>query len=259
MRTKTAACRLAFPAWLVSAFVSALVTAPVPAAAQDRLPPAGDLVAKYVQAIGGRDAVLRPKSSRATGHFEMPGAGLKGDVEVLSADKRVLTTVTLPGLGTVRSGYNGQVGWSIDPMMGARLLTGGELDAMRDQADPLATLRDDSLVKSKETVERSEIDGRSCYKVRLVWTSGRQTYDCYDTATGLLVATIGTQESPMGAIEVTTVMSEYRDFGGVKMPMRLTQSAMGQQQVMTVTDIQFDTVPAGAFELPAEIKALLKK
>jgi hypothetical protein len=241
-------------AWLL-----ALAVVTPAAAQQDQLPAADELIDRYVEALGGREALLRHKSSRAGGHFEMPAAGIKGDLEVLSAAPNlVVTMVTIPGIGVMRTGFDGNVGWSVDPMMGPRLLSGGELQALRDQAHILAAVRDESLFTARETVERTEVDGVSCIEVRLVWKSGRETFDCYSPETGLLVATRARQDSPMGAVEVTTIHGDYREFGRVRLATRLTQQMMGQQQVMTLTSVDFDAVDPKAFTPPPEIQALMK-
>lgn len=233
------------------------IVAAVPAEAQD-LPPAEQLVQRYVQAIGGRDAVLRPQSTRLVGTFSMPANGLNGELEVLAArPNTVMTTVNISEMGTIRSGFDGTVGWAIDPLTGARLLSGAELDAMREQANPLMAVRDPSLFQSMETVERTEMGGQPCYRVRAVTLSGREVFDCYHVDSGLLVAQVATQESPMGSVEVTTTMSDYRDFGGVLTPTTMTQEMMGMQQIIGITGVEHDAVDPSAFALPAEIHALM--
>jgi hypothetical protein len=240
-----------------SVLATLAIVAAVPASAQE-LPPAEQLVERYVQAIGGRDAVLRPQSTRMVGTFSMPAAGLTGDLEVIAAKpNHVVTIVNVPGMGMIRSGFDGTVGWALDPMSGARLLTGPELDAMREQANPLMAVRDPSLFQSMETVERTEMGGQPCYRVRAVTTSGRETFDCYHVDSGLLVAQVATQESPMGSVETTTIMTDYRDFGGVLTPTTITQNMMGMQQIMGVTSVEYDAVDPSAFALPAEIHALM--
>ena len=80
----------------------------------------------------------------------------------------------------------------------------------------------------------------------------------YDVETGLQVGTIRTQESPMGAIEATTVVSDYQDFGGILAPTRTVQSMMGMEQIISVTTVEYDTVDPAVFELPDEIKAMMQ-
>jgi hypothetical protein len=49
---------------------------------------------------------------------------------------------------------------------------------------------------------------------------------------------------------------DYRDFGGVKMPARTVMNVMGQEMVMTVSEMDTNAVPDAVFALPAEIQAL---
>jgi hypothetical protein len=238
---------------------AALTLAPATAVTQTQLPEPQALIARYVDAVGGREAVLRPDASRTLGTFELPAAGLRGALEIVaSAPNRLASKVTIEGLGTMQSGFDGTVAWSLDPMTGARLLTGAEGDALRDQADQLASVRDASLFTTMHTIERTELGGEQCYLVHLVWQSGRESYDCYSAETGLLVATKFQQQSPMGTMDVTTTVSDYREFNGVKMPTRIVQAMMGMQQVMTIISVEFDDVDVSAVEPPAEIRTLIQ-
>lgn len=221
------------------------------------LPPAQDLIDQYVEALGGRDAYLAQGSTHMTGSFSVPAAGMTGGLEVFSDDaERILTIITIPGMGESRTGYDGEVAWSMDPMMGPRILEGMEFEALRDQASPEATLRDAEYFDVRETVELTEVGGDACYKVRLVWKSGRESFDCYSAETGLLIGNMMTQETPMGAIDVTTVIGDYKEFGGIMAPTSMRQQLMGQEQVMTVESIEFGDVDPTIFELPTEIKDL---
>jgi hypothetical protein len=167
--------------------------------------------------------------------------------------------VTISGLGEIRSGFDGENGWSLNPMEGPRLLTGPELVQIRDDAAFDSSLRDPSLVESMETIEKTQAAGRDCYKVRMTWKSGRETFDCFDAENGLLIATWQTAETAMGPIESTVIYSDYKEFGAIRLPSRTTQQVMGQEMVITVTTVDFSAVDASAFTPPAEIKALIKK
>jgi hypothetical protein len=54
------------------------------------------------------------------------------------------------------------------------------------------------------------------------------------------------------------VEADYKPFGKVLYPTRLTSTAMGVQQVLTVSGVEFDKVDPSVFEPPATIKALIK-
>jgi len=89
--------------------------------------------------------------------------------------------------------------------------------------------------------------------------SGRETFDCYSVASGLLIASIGKQDTPMGSVDVTNLLSDYKDFGGQKVATRLTQQVMGQEQVLRINTVEYDAADPALFEMPAAIKALAEK
>jgi len=244
---------------LLRGAVAMVVAAALPtdASAQD-LPPAREVIDRYVEAIGGRDAALQSMSSRTTGSFSMPAMGVTGDLTVLTGeDDQMYTMVNIPGMGQMQSGYTGDVGWSVDPMTGPRLLEGGELDAIREQSDDQYAVRDPALFTSVETVGETEYDGEACWQVAYVWVSGRESTECFSKDTGLLVATTASQESPMGSVDVVTRVSDYQQFGDLLMPTTMRQSMMGQEQVMTIESVEFGTVDASELEPPAAILTLI--
>ena len=230
-----------------------------PAAASAQLPAAADLMAAYNKAIGGEAAFAKYQGMHVTGSFAIPSMGMSAGMEVYSArPNKMLTVSSIPGMGEMRQGFDGETAWGIDPMRGARILQGPELAMIQDQAGFDADLRVMSKFKSAETVEKTTLGGQECYKVKLVWLSGRESYDCYSAANGLLVARIENQESDMGRIEATTLLQDYTDFGGIMIPKKSVVTAMGMEQVLTIEKVEFDAVDAAKFELPAEIKALKK-
>lgn len=238
--------------------VVAVPAAPGVAAAQD-LPAAKELVARYVTAIGGRDAILKYTSIRSTGFFEMPAAGLRGDLRIVQAkDGRTSMRISVPGMGELAGGYDGTTAWSMNPMQGPRLLEGKELAQMKEDAGFLTMLRESPAIDSMVTVAQDTIGGEACYKVKVSYKSGRTSFDCYSAATGLLAGTISVQESNMGTVEVTTAMTEWKEFGGIRFATRMRQQAMGQEQVLGVDEVAFDSPDdTQAFALPEPVKALV--
>jgi len=224
-----------------------------------QLPDARALIAKYNTAVGGA-ALLKYKSSHAIGTFEMPTAGLSGSLDVFRRQpNHSFMRVTLPGLGEITKGFDGTTAWAMDPIQGARVMVGPEAVQLAEDADVATSLRDPKFFTSMETVEKTSMGGKECYKVKLEWKSGHTSYDCYDVDTGLMAGNIMTQESPQGALEVTTIISEYKTFGDIKFPARMTQQVMGQEQIITITSFEFDKVDDALFALPPAIQALVKK
>ena len=238
----------------------AAASKPAAPAAAAALPSGREVVDRFVKAIGGRAAVLSHTSQHTTGTYAVPSSGLIGTMETFSAANpdRMLQKVAVPGVGEILTGYDGEHGWSVNPMMGPMLQEGKELAQARDDADFYLELRDPAKYKSITTVEKTAFENRPCYKVSLLRADGTEDFDFYDVGTGLRAGSINTRESPMGRVTSTSVEGEYKKFGNVLQATTLTVKAMGIEQRVTISAIEYDNVAASAFTPPEAVKALIK-
>lgn len=244
-----------------SALFAALALLPSLAMAQSpALPTARDLIAKHVAAIGGRDAVLRHPFFRAKGNLQMPAAGLNAELEVVGGKPNLfLMKMTIPGMGEMLQGFDGSHGWSMDPMSGPRLVEGAELTQLINEAEFGSVLRESRNIESVETTEKVSLGNEECYKVRVKWKSGRESFDCYSLASGLLIGAFADQETPMGPVQSVTEFKDYRDFAGIKQPTQIVVSVMNQQQIMTFSSYEYGPMQPGAFAVPAAITTLISQ
>lgn len=238
----------------------AAVLIPAVAAGQtvsaQQLPAASVIIAKYVAATGG-EAAMKAKSIVMKGGMSMPSAGINGTVEMTQAGVNQMQMVTnIPGMGEVQAGYDGTIAWATDPMQGARILTGKELEQVRDEADRRAMVRDMALFNSMTTVADTTMNGERCFELKLNWKSGRETFDCYSANTGLLVASRSIQTSSMGSIPVVSLFTDYKKFGELTVPTKTTMEMMGQQQILTISSIELGN--GATIVPPPAIQALAK-
>ena len=236
-----------------------LVAAAQVAGAQTSLPSASSLMAKYSAAVGG-PAYLNAKAILTKGGMSMPSAGLNASVEMKQlAPNQMQMVTTIPGMGEVQVGFDGTTAWAMDPMQGPRVLAGAELDQMKDEADRRGMVRMPEVFTKAETVKDTTFNNERCYLVKLNWKSGRESYDCYNPTTGLLVASRSTQKTAMGEIPVVTLYSDYKKFGGVTVATKMVQELMGQQQILTISSVDFSDGAGMTIAPPAPVQALIKK
>lgn len=236
----------------------AKLPAPAPTAA---LPSARSIIDRHIEAIGGRKAILSHTSSHATGTMTVAGSGITGALEIYSAKPdKSLVKINLGGIGEVVEGFDGVHAWSISPMTGPSLTQGKELEEKKFDANFYSDLHEEGRYASMKTVEKTTFDGRPCYKVSLTMKNGSEDIDFYDVQTGLKAGAIVTREAQMGMgpMSVTQVVLDYKKYGSILVPTTLKQTAMGVEQVLKLTAVEFDNVPPSMFEPPAQIKALLK-
>jgi hypothetical protein len=229
---------------------------PLPAPA---LPSARSIIDRHIEAVGGRKAILAHASSHATGTMTVAGSGITGVLDIYSAKPdKSLVKINLGGIGDVFEGFDGTHGWSLSPITGPMLTQGKELEEDKFDADFYSDLHDERRYTSMKIVDKTTFDGRPCYKVSLVRKIGGEDFEFYDVETGLKAGAVGTRESPMGPMTVTQVHTDYKKFGGQLLATTLKQTAMGTEQVLKITSIEFDNVSPTIFEPPAQIKALIK-
>ncbi len=221
------------------------------------LPKAEDILAKYRDAIGGEEAIRKHSARTIKGVFEIPAQGMRGELTILAAAPNLMRlSIALPGLGEMQRGYNGTIGWSVDPAIGPRLLDGRELDELRHSADFYDDLHDPTRFSSVTVVGKPKFEGQECYELKLVRSSGFEYTEYFNAQTALLVGVKMNASSQMGSIPVTTVVSEYKAFGGVLTPTVTRQKMMGLESVTTINSVEFGPIEPKEFALPPAIEAL---
>ena len=226
------------------------------AAAAQQLPPASQLVEKYVQAIGGRAAAERLAARHVVAEMSMPAMGMTMQMETWTArPNRMLTKMEMSGM-SITSGYDGTVAWMNSPMSGPKILDGPELRQAVDNANFDNTVDFTKVFPTMETVGERTVDGHSCWNVRMVSAAGTEVQNCFDKESGLLVGSISHQHTQMGDVTIEAVIGDYKDFDGLKLATRM-QMTMGPQQVVTtIKSVSHAPVADSIFALPPEIKAL---
>ena len=249
----------------VPAYAQTAAQAPVPkveqkAADTAALPSARSIIDRHIEAIGGRQALAGHKSSRLRGSMSMPANGMTGKLEIMAArPNKTILRLSIEGVGDIEEAFDGTRGWSVSPMTGPMLTTGAELEERKFDADFDGGLRDDSRFEYMKTVEKTTFEGRPVYKIALKRKGGtNEDIEYYDVETGLKAGSQATRNSPMGAVSVTSIQSDYKKFGDLMQPTVLKQKVMGIEQIMTFTTIEYDVVEPAAFEMPPAIKALIK-
>lgn len=244
--------------------VSAAIALAVPAgltARQDQALPSGrSLVDKFVQAVGGEAAYRAVDTMHATGTFEMPAQGVTGTIEVFSArPSNVRLRADIEGVGRIERGYDGKIGWSVNPIEGPSLLTGRQLRELIDDALFDGPLHPPDKITEVTTVGQTAFDGQAAYKVKVVFASGTEQFEYFGVESGLLIGTEGPREMPGGGlVPRISMLRDYKPFGALMQPTRLVQHTLGIEQVVTIATYEYNTVKASAFTPPAEVLALIK-
>ena len=202
------------------------------------LPTVDELLAKYVEAVGGAAAIKATKTRVIKGTLDVVGKTRGGSFEAYeqAPNKRVTITNIQP-TGLFKEGFNGRNGW-VRSSGGLRTLKGAELAKLQREANfySFLTIKDDY---AKITLAgKSKIGYREVYVLDLQPAIGAVERWYLDAQTYLpaRVNTVATVLSTSAPVEV--YLDDWREVDGVKYPFSLTQSFPGLTLVLNIKEIK---------------------
>jgi zinc protease len=242
---------------LTAVSLAAAISSVLQAAAD--LPKAETLLNHYVEATGGKANYEKRTTEYMSGAVEIPAAGVKGKVEMWgqSPNSRV-EVMEIDGVGRIETGTDGTIAWENSAIMGPRLQSGEELRYHLRDAIFNEPIRWRENYKNAETTGVEKVEGADCYRVVMTPVEGKPETWYFDQKTGLVLRMLRTSITTMGEVNGEYLMKDYKDVGGILMPMMLIQKAAGQE-----IHVKFDTVtpnakmPPDRFTPPAEVKQLM--
>lgn len=223
-----------------------------PADAQPALT-AEQVIERSIEATGGREAREKMTSTVARGTVELTAQGLRSTMEFYAKtpNKRLVITKA-EGVGEFKQGYDGQVGWSDNPVQGLRELSGEELARLRREATFNPEIKWRDLYRKVELVGKDKVGERETYVVRLTPLEGKPLTRYYDAQTFLLLRQDLVQDTSQGPMAVTAIMSDYRDVNGIKAPFRIEQQLPVGKVIIKMVEVQNNVEIADAvFAKPA--------
>ena len=162
-------------------------------------------------------------------------------------------------MGKIEEGSDGDVAWQNSPMTGPRLKEGREKEFAIRGAGFGVELRWRDLFDKAELAGVEKVADRDCYRIVMSGKNANNQTRYYDKTTNLLTRVSVTAVTPMGDVATDTVLSDCREEGGIVSAHKLVQNVGGQQLTISIKKVEYNTeLPAGIFDLPAEIKALVK-
>lgn len=185
---------------------------------------------KYIQAIGGKQAIEDVESVMMTATAEIQGQKL--DLEVKNtASGKSLQVVSMGGNAMSKQVFNGETGFAV--MQGQKTpLTEDQLADVKAESTPFPELS----VENAKIMGIEPVDGKDAYAVAF----NDKTTNYYDLETGLKVKSVKTVSQGDQTMTVPTGFSNYKEVSGIKFPYTISQSFGPQSLEFTVTDIKIN-------------------
>ncbi len=206
-----------------------------------KLPSAKEIVDKYVNAIGGREALLKHKSRVESGTMELSPMGVKGTFETFSrSDDRVFSKISLEGIGEILEGFDGTSAWSSNPVQGSRVKAGQELEQTKRLSDFARDANLDKAFTSLTVKGIEKVGDRDAYVV-IGKTDGLPDETLYfDVENGLILRRDSVLITPEGQQAISTFFGDYREIGGIKTPYTSRAKTPAFEITSATLEIKFD-------------------
>ena len=210
-------------------------------------PAAGALTAdqildKYIQAVGGAQALAKLTSFVAKGTY----GGYDTDLEALPLDvfakgPNQRSTIVHMHAGDSITTFDGRAGWVASPDKPVALMTlaGEDLDGVKLDADlafPAGIKQ--ALTGWRAGFPAATINERAVLIVQGTAAGGSRVKLFFDKESGLLVRVLRYTDTAVGTIPAQTDYSDYRDVAGVKMPFQWIATWTDGQSTVELSEVR---------------------
>jgi thiol-disulfide isomerase/thioredoxin len=202
------------------------------------VPTLDQILTRYEQVIGGKEAMMRLSTRVTKGKVDVAGVSFGGRMEVYSkAPNRTLTVMDAEPIGLLKRAFDGRSGWSQD-RGGLQSVSGDELTTLAADADFYREIKLRELYPRMRLIGRVEEGYRELYKVEAASRTGNTETLYFDVSTGLLTRREVTRRGANGLVRAQFFFSDWRDVDGVKIPFKVTESLPTSVYIFTLEDVK---------------------
>ena len=236
--------------------VAADVVEEVASASEENM--AGELLAKHLEARGGKDKIKAIQTMTWTAGMEMMGMDLPLSIQLKRPYKMRSEVEVSMMNATVTNGFDGTTAWMINPMQGGedpQKMPEEAAKAMKEQA-----AIDGSVMHYIESGFEMNYAGeemvkeKPAHKVEFTLPEDKVATVYFDAGSFLEVKTVQEGQNPMTGANgtITTYAEDYREVGGVMMAHKFTYEFNGELlQTMMIESIEVNKeIPDSVFEMP---------
>lgn len=207
---------------------------------------AADILKKYIEAIGGKENILKvnDKVTKLSGSVQ----GMNLTITINQKEPNKLYQLLDAGVFQQKTVFDGEKGYTEG--MGQRNdFAGEQLEDMKDNSLHSMLTYDERGVKY-ELTGMETINGKDAYKISFTQPNGKKSTAYYSVETGYLLRTASSVSTEQGTFNQVVDMDDYREVKGVKYPFKMTQSFGPQTIELIVSSIEVNTgLPDSLFEV----------
>jgi outer membrane lipoprotein-sorting protein len=217
---------------------------------------ADDVIAKHVDAIGGREKVKAINTMKLSGLFDVGGGVQIPFTNYYTRPDKMKIEATFQGM-TQQIVVDGDSGWQINPFMGSKdpePMNGDQFKMMKQQADfegHLVDFKDKGY--TAEFLGQEDFEGSQVNKISLSNKDGEQVTYYLDAETNLLLRETQKLKMADNEVESETIYGDYKAESGVLMAHSMENKSPGQQgsQKITINTVEVNVpIDDAIFKMP---------
>ena len=219
-------------------------------------PSADQILDRYIQAVGGAQALAKLTSFVAKGTYQ----GYDTDLEALQMEVYAKAPGQRAAIVHMHAGdsittFDGRAGWIASPDKPVALITlaGEDLDGVKlDAALSFPAGIKQALGGWRAGFPAATINERAVLIVQGAAAGGSRVKLFFDKESGLLVRVLRYTDTAVGTIPAQTDYSDFRDVAGVKMPFHWVVTWTDGQSTIDLSEVQANAaMDAAKFARPA--------
>jgi len=207
---------------------------------------AKDVLAKMIEAQGGRKALEAAKDATLSGTFDLVSMGMSGAMTVYSKEpNKVRVDIEVMGM-VITQAYDGQVGWFVDPQTG----TTQEMPAAQAMEMKRRALGNDAILNPEKVgitytlKDRETVDKKEYIVLEQKMADGFTSKSYIDPATYLVARQRAKALNPVTQAEADseTILSDYRRVNGLLVAhSSVTYQEGAEMMRITFASVTFNT------------------
>jgi hypothetical protein len=199
-------------------------------------PAADELFERYLKAVGGAAAVDKVTSRVMKGTITFGDSNVPIEIYAKAPDERASFTHTPHGESI--TAFNGHEGWLGMPGHAAREMHGPDIDGASIDADLQFPAHLKEMFSKVEVQGTEKVGDHDAYVV-VGQRAGKTPLQLYfDKQSGLLVRLVRFGETPLGRLPTQIDYADYKETGGVKIPLRWTLARPGGRFTIQVSEVK---------------------
>jgi hypothetical protein len=179
------------------------------------------ILQRYEQALGGREAIDSVTTQRMKGTFQL--REMVGNIEGWSKDpNKTLVVIEFPRIGTVKRGFDGETRWVQTPAGTVSDSSPQEIAELDRDAAVYSAGKIKRLFESMKLDNKAKLNGRDVNVIEGKPAKGPAEKLYFDVENGLLVRwDMARRQEGRGTVFVKVHLDDYRQVGALKVPFKV--------------------------------------